>query len=72
MSAPVATNNRARRVPKATVDLALRWLKGEATTGEATMKLRKKKRAVANTVYCMGIALRQAYSDKLLEIPEQR
>ena len=59
------TPSRNHRVPKATVDLALKWVRSESRTSEVMAKLGVK--SVNQTIYTMGRALRQAYRDGILK-----
>ena len=56
------------RLPKATVRLALDWMKGDVSNGE----VRRKMGTSTNiAVYRMAVALRQAYDDGLLAVKER-
>ena len=59
------TPSRNHRVPKATVELALKWIRQESKTSEVMKRLGVN--SVNQTIYTMGVALRQAYQDGILK-----
>ena len=57
------------RLPKATVRLALDWMKGDVSNGEVRLKMGGISTNIA--VYRMAVALRQAYGDGLITVKER-
>jgi hypothetical protein len=56
---------QTNRVTKRQLSTAMEWVADRAKTSTVQKKL--KYRSVNHTIYCMAIALRQAYRDGLLK-----
>jgi hypothetical protein len=62
---PSKAGQKARTLPKRQVEIALKWMRDEIGMGEASAQM--NIHSITNTVYRMGIALRQAYRQGLLK-----